>query len=158
MDSRAHYTIHPVAQQVLTVIAETASYHGKKYCYPNQRTLMQSLHLHFGRKMSRRTLCRWMAYLEGNGWIRRQSRHKRGKGGALELHSTLYVLKRLALRFIGNIARRLSQLIDISAVTKVAQSTPTTGGSQPPPRDTTRATAAGGAKKGIAALRAALRR
>ncbi len=158
MDSRPQYTIHPAGQQVLQIIAETASYHGKKYCFPNQRTIARSLLIRFGRVMSRRTLCRWTAYLEAGGWIAKQSRHRREKDGRLGLHSTLYVLKRRSLRFLGSVLRGLRQVLDIPAVTRLAQSTNTKGVSQPTAREETRTPTARAAREGIEAMRRALHR
>jgi hypothetical protein len=52
-----------------------------------------------GRTISTRSLCRHLGALERDGWITRQRRHKTGSDGALELHSTLYVMTARTVKF-----------------------------------------------------------
>lgn len=132
MTTYASYTIHPTAQQILQVLAEIASYHKKHYCYPNQQTILKSLRIRFGRIMSRRTLCRWMSYLECHSYIKRTRRHRRGKSGQLELHSTMYAFCRHAQKFLRTIVDKVRYLVDISAVTLVSHNLNYKLGSQPP--------------------------
>ncbi len=131
MNTWTQYTIHPTGQQVLQVLAETAAYHNKTYCFPNQRTILKSLKIRFGKIMSRRSLCRWTKYLEDAGYIKKQQRHRRGKSGQLELHSTLYTFRRQAVKFLASLSRRIAQLVGFTAVTEMAQSTPSKVVSQP---------------------------
>ncbi len=158
MEAYATYTIHPTAQQVLQVLAETASYHQKTYCYPNQNTILRSLRLRFGRQMSRRTLCRWMSYLEQHHYINRMKRHKRGKSGQLELHSTLYSFCRRAQNFLRSLASKLRYLIDYTAVSKVAHNLDTILESQPPTPAKSAVRSSSAARKGLRSLKEILQR
>ena len=71
---------------------------GKLWCYPSQDKLCDLLSRFHGRTMSRRSVNRHLGGLVRDGWIRRVRRHRRGADGAIEMHSTLYVLTRRAVR------------------------------------------------------------
>ncbi len=123
MKAEITYHIHPVGQQVLQILLETANFHHSTYCYPSQENILGSLYIRFGRIMSRRTLCRWTAYLEKAGFIHKQKRHRRAANGQLELHSTLYTFTLHCMDFWRSVGRKIGQLIGFTAVTVTAQST-----------------------------------
>lgn len=156
MDSRTSHNIHPHALLVLHVLTETASYHNKTYCFPNQKTIIRSLARRFGRQMSRRTLCRWTGYLEANGYLRRLKRHCRGKTGQLELHSTLYTFPRRAINLLRSLTRKVSQLVGLAAVSVPAQSTRSNLESHPPARRKAPFAPSDASRKGILALKSLL--
>lgn len=114
--------------RVIQTLTGLAAYHGKTYVMPSQRTIVRLLRQRTGRRMSPRTLNRHLTALERDGWIERVRRHKRGRTGALELHSTLYHLKRRALAWLAGsavaaakILRNFAHLVDSSAVSLLAQ-------------------------------------
>jgi len=114
-------TMHPAAYQVLSVLIETSQYHNKHYCYPNQESILKSLKLQFGRVVSRRTLNRYLHWLESHRFINRQRRHRRDPAGFLSLHSTLYSFTNKSTRFMRQLFGRMRQVIDLLPVTKMAQ-------------------------------------
>ena len=122
--------MHPAAYQVLSVLLETANYHNKHYCYPSQATILKSLKLQFGRIISRRTLNRYLAWLDDHGFLNRKRRHTRDKHGSLALHSTLYSFTRKSGRFMRQLFDRMRYVIDSYAVSKMAQNNNPMIGSQ----------------------------
>ena len=121
------YVNHPDLR-ILGVLAGLCGYHRKAYCYPSQETIVRLTQTHSGRAISRRSLNRHLGALELAGWIRRMRRHKRGRSGMLELHSTLYQLTRQALRWLNGAASFLRNsgpqnraVPGISAVPSMAQ-------------------------------------
>lgn len=134
--------------RIVQTLTGLAAHHGKTYCLPSQKTILRLVKNRTARTMSPRTLNRHLAALERDGWIQRVRRHKRGRTGALELHSTLYHLKRRALAWLAGTARAAAQIlrnwaqaVDPSAVPLLAQSenpfveTSSSGGKKPPPED-----------------------
>ncbi len=89
--------------RLVVLLAGLAGRYGKLWCYPSQQTILSILSRHYSFQMSRRTLNRHLGALESQGWIRRIRRHRRGPRGSLELHSTLYVLRRRALRLLSGL-------------------------------------------------------
>lgn len=96
------YALHPDFRLVNLLFGLAARY-GKLWCYPCQDKLCDLLTRFHGRAMSRRTLNRHLGGLVRDGWLKRVRRHRRGDTGALELHSTLYVLSRRALRAFASL-------------------------------------------------------
>lgn len=97
--------------RIVQTLTGLAAHHGKTYCIPSQKTILHLVRTHTGRVMSPRTLNRHLAALERDGWIQRLRRHKRGRTGALELHSTLYHLKRRALAWLAGTAKAAAQIL-----------------------------------------------
>lgn len=148
--------------RIVQTLTGLAGHHGKDYVIPSQRTILRLVKMHTGRSMSLRTLNRHLGALERDGWIQRLRRHKRGRTGALELHSTLYHLKRRALAWLAGTAvaaakilRNFAQVVENYAVPLTAQNTnpmfesSSSGGRKPPPPEW---------KGVVEALRAAKRR
>jgi hypothetical protein len=77
---------------------------GKKrvWCYPSQDKLVSLLARYHGIRISRRTLNRWLRYLESSGFIRRIRRHRRGEDGRPRFFSTVYVTLRKAFRYAAS--------------------------------------------------------
>jgi hypothetical protein len=61
------------------------------------RKILELLKIHYDISISRRTLNRWLAFLEGEGYIFRTRRHSRGKEGQIHFQSTLYHFGKKAL-------------------------------------------------------------
>ena len=95
-----------------TLYAVAAKY-GKSYCTPSQPALLELLKKHHGIGISRRTLNRWLASLEGE-YIYRTRRHVRGKDGRIHFQSTLYRFSKKALRLLRKIAYPLRNLLNFS--------------------------------------------
>ena len=132
--------------RILAVLAGIAASHGKLWCFPWHRTILAILRDRYGRKMTKRTLCRHLGALERDNHIERKGRHKHGAGGKLELHSTIYVLKAAAVRALARVGDFLRVAAAhpwakrwFPAVPKTALSTPPQGdfttdpGDNPPP-------------------------
>jgi hypothetical protein len=69
--------------QLLHALYAIAAKYGKTYCYPSQKKLLELLKTHYDISISRRTLNRWLAFLEGEGYIFRTRRHTRGTDGEI---------------------------------------------------------------------------
>jgi len=115
-------------QRVLTYLTGLAGHHGRNYCWPSQNTIRRGLAARTGRSMSPRTLNRHLAALTRDGWVKRIRRHRRGKTGTLELHSTLYTFTRRTLAWLAAAARtagrflgQRAQVLDSFAVPSLAQ-------------------------------------
>jgi hypothetical protein len=115
--------------RILSVLAGLAGHHGKLWCFPSQEKILELLRRRYHRIISRRTLNRHLGALQAQHLIRRHRRHKTGATGALELHSTVYVILNGATRILKGIASYLSTAAAhpwarnaFYAVTKPAQS------------------------------------
>ena len=90
--------------QLLHALYAIAAKYGKSYCYPSQDKILELLKNHYDISISRRTLNRWLAFLEGEGYIFRTRRHTRGTDGEISFKSTLYRFGKKALRLLKKIA------------------------------------------------------
>lgn len=128
--------------RVLAILADLAGRHGKLWCFPNGKTLREMILNRFGRSMSRRTLWRHLGALERDHYIERRRRHRTAPTGGLELHSTIYVLKRRTIRALRGLTAYMIVAAGhrwarrwFPAVPNPAQSTPPQGditGPEPP--------------------------
>jgi hypothetical protein len=98
--------------QLLHALYAIAAKYGKSYCYPSQEKILELLKEHYDISISRRTLNRWLAFLEGEGYIFRTRRHSRGKDGQIHFQSTLYRFGKKALRLLKKIAYPLRKLLN----------------------------------------------
>ena len=85
--------------RILHVLARLCARFEQLYCYPSHQTIRELAFRFTGRSISARSLCRHLGALERDGWITRRRRHERGRDGNLVLHSTLYVLRKRAIKF-----------------------------------------------------------
>jgi hypothetical protein len=99
--------------QLLHALYAIAAKYGKSYCYPSQTKLLELLKTHYHISISRRTLNRWLAFLEGEGYIFRTRRHTRGTDGEISFKSTLYRFSKKALRLLKKIAYPLRKLLNL---------------------------------------------
>ena len=98
--------------QLLHALYAIAAKYGKTYCYPSQEKLLELLKTHYDISISRRTLNRWLAFLEGEGYIFRTRRHSQGTNGGVSFKSTLYRFGKKALRLLKKIAYPLRKLLN----------------------------------------------
>lgn len=94
------YVRHP-DMRILSLLAGHSASFKKLWSYPNQETICKLFVRLYGRDMSRRSLNRHLGALERQGYVQRVRRHKRARSGVLELHSTLYMLRRRAIRMLA---------------------------------------------------------
>ena len=98
--------------QLLHALYAIAAKYGKSYCYPSQDKILELLKTHYDISISRRTLNRWLSYLEEDGYIFRTRRHTRGTDGGVSFKSTLYRFGKKALRLLKKIAYPLRKLLN----------------------------------------------
>jgi hypothetical protein len=89
--------------RLVNLLFGLAAHHGKLWCYPSQDKLCSLLQRFHGRTMSRRSVNRHLGGLVRDGWLQRLRRHKRGPGGGMEMHSTLYTFTRRAVRCFASL-------------------------------------------------------
>jgi hypothetical protein len=99
--------------QLLHALYAIAAKYGKSYCYPSQEKILELLKTHYDISISRRTLNRWLSFLEGEGYIYRTRRHAQGKDGGISFKSTLYRFGKKALRLLKKIAYPLRKLLNL---------------------------------------------
>jgi hypothetical protein len=99
--------------QLLHALYAIAAKYGKSYCYPSQEKILELLKTHYDISISRRTLNRWPAFLEGEEYIFRTRRHSRGTDGTISFKSTLYRFGKKALRLLKKIAYPLRKLLNL---------------------------------------------
>lgn len=80
----------------------------KGYCYPSHDTILNLLKKFHQDTISLRTLCRRLAWLEDNGYIKRVRRIRLLPTGILSVQSTIYMLKKKAYVLVGRVLRKLS--------------------------------------------------
>ena len=90
--------------RIISLLCGLAGFHNKRYVYPSQEWMIKKLQQFYGRKISRSTLCRHVAALERDGYLKRTKRHTRDKNGGILFRSTLYQITRKALRFASYMA------------------------------------------------------
>jgi len=77
-------------------------HHGKKYCYPSQRKIMELLKKRFKIRISIATINRWLLVIEKNGYIKRTRRIRRDKKLGMVFQSTLYQITWKGYRLLVN--------------------------------------------------------
>lgn len=91
-------------QRILQCLAGLAAHHGKVWCMPNYKTIKALLLQRYHFCISQRSIARHIGALEEQQYLVRQRRHRRGKDGKLELHSTVYTLKAKTYAALGQMA------------------------------------------------------
>jgi hypothetical protein len=99
--------------QLLHALYAIAAKYGKSYCFPSQEKILELLKTHYDISISRRTLNRWLSYLEEGGYIFRTRRHSRGNDGLIHFQSTLYRFGKKALRLLKKIAYPIRKLLNL---------------------------------------------
>ena len=98
--------------RVLAVIVGLGGYLGRLWFPVSQAKQLQLLRDRYGLKMSRRHLNRQLGALARDGYVRRIRRHKRGPGGRIDMHATVYAIRLRAQRVFNNLVpyfrRRMS--------------------------------------------------
>mgnify|MGYP001069787574 CR=1 FL=1 len=89
-------------ERVLQILLSLSRGKKRVWCYPSQEKLVELLRRYHGVNISRRTLNRWLRYLESAGYIRRIRRHRRGEDGRPRFHSTVYVTLKKAFRYAAS--------------------------------------------------------
>lgn len=85
--------------RIMSLLCGLAGHHKKRYVYPSQEWLLGKLEQFYGRDMSRSTLCRHMAALERDGYLKRTRRISRHPTKGMLFRSTLYQITRKTIRF-----------------------------------------------------------
>lgn len=85
-----------------TILAVTSKY-GKTYGKVGQRKILILLNIHYGMKISRSTLCAWMKYLRGEGYIKSfQGTHLNRYGKVIYAVNRYYLLPR-AIKWLNKL-------------------------------------------------------
>lgn len=82
--------------------------YGKKYCYPSQDKIIELLKKYHKVELSRRSLNRWLRYLEDAGYFERKRRITMGDDGRFHFRSTVYIIKGKMFK----VAYKLSSLFE----------------------------------------------
>lgn len=77
---------------VLSIIQGLSKFHGKKYCFPSQKKILELLKNRVGIKISIATLNRYLRVIEDEGLIRRIRRLKRDSVKGMIFQSTIYII------------------------------------------------------------------
>jgi len=77
-------------------------HHGKTYCYPSQRKILELLKSRFKIRISIATINRWLLVIEKNGYIKRTRRIRRDKKLGMVFQSTLYQITWKGYRLLVN--------------------------------------------------------
>jgi hypothetical protein len=75
----------------------------KDYCYPSQEKVLKILKEIYRVAIRRRQLNYILKYLEEEGYIKRRRRLKQSKEGKIIFNTTLYWLKKKALKYLANL-------------------------------------------------------
>lgn len=96
---------------ILNCLFKISKKYNKLYCYPCQVKILELLNRYYNIKICRRQLNYYLKDLESQGYIKRIRRIKRDKSGRLLPLSTLYLLTRKALSFLGKAYNTFKQLL-----------------------------------------------
>jgi len=80
------------AMPLVALLFGLSSHHGKRYCFPAQRKILDLLWNRSALKMSIATLNRWLRVVEDEGYLRRIRRTRRDKKLGMVFQSTVYVV------------------------------------------------------------------
>lgn len=80
------------AMPIVSLLFGLSVHHGKKYCYPAQKKILELLLKRSGIKMSIATLNRWLRVIEDERYVRRIRRIRRDKKLGMVFQSTLYII------------------------------------------------------------------
>lgn len=84
----------PVAKALplVALLFGLSSYHGKRYCFPAQRKILDLMWTRSALKISIATLNRWLRVVEDEGYLRRIRRIRRDPKLGMVFQSTVYVI------------------------------------------------------------------
>lgn len=77
---------------ILSIIQGLSKFHGKKYCYPSQKKVLELLKNRLGIRISIATLNRYLRVIEDKGLLRRIRRLKRDHVKGMIFQSTIYII------------------------------------------------------------------
>ena len=106
---------------VLDTLVGIGRKHGKGYCYPSQKTILDLMEKFHNIRFCRRTLNRDLRNLERQGYITRIRRHRRGTDGKIRFASTLYKFTAKLYNFLISKGKGIQKVFDIFRVPKLAQ-------------------------------------
>lgn len=117
---------------ILLVLVSLAGWIGRPWAHVSQEKILELLQKHHGVRLSRRHLNRHLGGLVRDRYVRRIRCHRRGPGGRIDMHATIYTILGKAQRACGLVApffrRKLAgiaaaarQVLASSAVTAPAQ-------------------------------------
>lgn len=98
-----------VDQSLLETLSALNKRYGKHYSFPSQEKLQELLNRQYGLKRCRRCLNYHMAELEKQDFIRRTRRIRRNSAGQMITQSTIYVITKRALAYLGKLAGRVAR-------------------------------------------------
>jgi len=116
--------MHAQGLALMETLGGLAAKHKKAYVYPSQLTIMALLGRYHGVDVSRRTLNRILADLEGCGYFHRVKRHYRSEHDGMVFRSTLFKLTGKFFKFFGFLAQWPKKFADVFRVPKMAQYVP----------------------------------
>jgi Fe2+ or Zn2+ uptake regulation protein len=94
------------ALPIVAILDGLAKYHGKRYCYPSQKKVLELLEKRLQIKISIATLNRWLRAIEDEGFITRLRRIRRDKILGTVFNSTLYTLKKKSYALLARMKLR----------------------------------------------------
>lgn len=103
---------------VIPVLAGYMSYHGHRYAFPNQDSILKQLSRFHETPICRRTLNYWLKDLVQRNYFKRIRRHKRGSDGRLFCRSTLYKAKGKFFRYMYSLANHSTAFVRICRIEK----------------------------------------
>jgi len=106
---------------VLDTLVGIGRKHGKGYCYPSQKTILELMERFHNVRFCRRTLNRDLGDLERQGYITRLRRHRRGTDGKIRFASTLYRFTAKLFNYLMLKGKGIKKVFDIFRVPKLAQ-------------------------------------
>lgn len=89
------------ALPILGILHGLNVYHGKKYCFPSQNTLLELLKSRHDDKKSKSTLNRHLHVVEGSKYLKRKRRIRRDKKVGMVFQSTLYKITKKGYRLLA---------------------------------------------------------
>lgn len=117
------HALDQVEQAIIFYLTGLCSRFKKLYCYPSQKTILRVLREWFKITIARSTLNLRLDRLEALGFFRRIPRHRRGKDGKPELHSTLYELTGKVRAWLTRLLQRATAFFGVFGVRKIGQYT-----------------------------------
>jgi len=93
----------PTKSAILEVLVSLQLKHGKSYCFPTQRKILELLKIYHGIDIHRRALNYHLADLVEAGLISRTRRIRKDRNGGLIFKSTLYFIKNLGYKVLDKI-------------------------------------------------------
>jgi len=101
---------------VVETLFKVIDKHGRNYCTPSQKRILELLRTYHGIVIARSTLNLWLNLLEKEHWVKRYRRHYKNSCGKPVWLSTAYYLQQKAINYLNSLVNWAKKALRLSRV------------------------------------------